>query len=470
MITYIYTGENSQSYLISKDKISKDSLLDIIYRRRSNKAQDIAYSDDPDIIGVLYYLDTKYQTYDEDMTAILDYWGVRQTYDHIWNSELEMENTIHLPEYKDQPVMTNQYYKLIPMSTFHDNYNFLSSSYKKPDDLLFPSDLYKQVPDYNTDKQRLGRLDFLLTLAQQHDVSICFAGEYVFRVLLGVVDDFDVLLKQLNIPSGIDYFGQEIYRNKIREVDQSRYEEGLNSDIVQSSGIYATLTSGREPTVDVCFYGNNDPINIVAFINSVGDYIQEMAKLDYPDSPNKQIVIRTNNCINLISLYQMTRVLSVNFVMIGYSTFSEALHGFDIDCLCLGWDGQDVYATERGNYALFGGFNTINLDIASDSYEELLAKYGVMGISVFVPELDDYNVKRNLYPVTSTQTEQLYSPTLTQLTQLLPMPLMSTQTIPNIETGSVIPKGLNLLLDREKEYLDNEIDYIIATTTSGMDS
>ena len=75
-----------------------------------------------------------------------------------------------------------------------------------------------------------------------------------------------------------------------------------------------------------------------------------------------------------------------------YRTVSEVLHGFDVDCLCVGWDGKNIWMTERGKYAMSRGYNTVDLGFASTSYERRLMKYGVMGIGIYVSDIENYNI------------------------------------------------------------------------------
>ena len=43
-----------------------------------------------------------------------------------------------------------------------------------------------------------------------------------------------------------------------------------------------------------------------------------------------------------------------------YKSPSEILHGFDIDCACMAFNGTNVLALPRAVRALRGGFNVLN--------------------------------------------------------------------------------------------------------------
>ncbi len=66
-------------------------------------------------------------------------------------------------------------------------------------------------------------------------------------------------------------------------------------------------------------------------------------------------------------------MLRINIKLKLYKTYSEILHGFDLDSDCVGWDGVDVWTTERGRYSLFHGYETLDTDSISESYIDKLA-------------------------------------------------------------------------------------------------
>jgi hypothetical protein len=68
-----------------------------------------------------------------------------------------------------------------------------------------------------------------------------------------------------------------------------------------------------------------------------------------------------------------------------YRTPSEILHGFDVDCCSIGYDGQDIWLTQRALHAISTGMNVFSFERMSPSYEWRLAKYGGRGFSVKVP-------------------------------------------------------------------------------------
>lgn len=84
----------------------------------------------------------------------------------------------------------------------------------------------------------------------------------------------------------------------------------------------------------------------------------------------------------------------VQFILRLYKTMSEILHGFDVDCTSIGYDGKDIWLTQRALYALSHGYNTVNFGRLSPSYEFRLAKYGTRGIAIYVPNFKRENVNQ----------------------------------------------------------------------------
>ena len=62
--------------------------------------------------------------------------------------------------------------------------------------------------------------------------------------------------------------------------------------------------------------------------------------------------------------------LSIQIIRRLYICPYQIIAGFDVDCCCIlsNLDGQ-IYATERGVYAISGGYNVVNFDRLSPSYE-----------------------------------------------------------------------------------------------------
>lgn len=92
----------------------------------------------------------------------------------------------------------------------------------------------------------------------------------------------------------------------------------------------------------------------------------------------------------------------VQVVLRLYDSPSEVLMGFDVDCCCCAYDGNNVWVTRRWLFAMQHGSNFLNSLHAwpnKASYELRLAKYAYRGYSVVVPGLDTKLVKADITKV-----------------------------------------------------------------------
>lgn len=88
----------------------------------------------------------------------------------------------------------------------------------------------------------------------------------------------------------------------------------------------------------------------------------------------------------------------IQIVLRLYDSPVEVLLGFDCDCCCCAYDGQEVWVTPRWLYALRTGVNVLNPLHAwpnKASYELRLTKYAYRGFAILVPGLDWKRVDMN---------------------------------------------------------------------------
>lgn len=95
--------------------------------------------------------------------------------------------------------------------------------------------------------------------------------------------------------------------------------------------------------------------------------------------------VRTKNTITIVSQYPTRHV---QIVLRIYKSIAEILTGFDVDCSCAAYDGNQVYVSPRALAAYVTQTNQINLSRRSPSYENRLSKYSHRGFEVFWPALD----------------------------------------------------------------------------------
>ncbi|KAE8349898.1 hypothetical protein BDV28DRAFT_151457 [Aspergillus coremiiformis] len=104
--------------------------------------------------------------------------------------------------------------------------------------------------------------------------------------------------------------------------------------------------------------------------------------------------IRTKNTITIVSRYPTRHV---QIVLRIYKSISEILTGFDVDCSCAAFDGQQVYVSPRALAAYITQTNTIDLTRRSPSYENRLSKYSHRGFEIFCPQLERSRIDPTIY-------------------------------------------------------------------------
>jgi ankyrin repeat protein len=103
------------------------------------------------------------------------------------------------------------------------------------------------------------------------------------------------------------------------------------------------------------------------------------------DWANKCRTIRTKNAVTIASQYP---VRHVQIVLRLYDSISQIITGFDVDCACVAYDGNQVYAAPRALAAFMTQCNRVDLSRRSPSYENRLSKYSRRGFEVHWPALD----------------------------------------------------------------------------------
>ncbi|QKX64713.1 uncharacterized protein TRUGW13939_11889 [Talaromyces rugulosus] len=111
--------------------------------------------------------------------------------------------------------------------------------------------------------------------------------------------------------------------------------------------------------------------------------------------------VRTKNAITIASQYPTRHV---QIVLRIYKSIAEILTGFDVDCSCVAYDGNQVYMAPRGIGAYITQVNQIDLSRRSPSYENRLSKYSHRGFEVFWPHLDRSRIDPTVYERSFTRT------------------------------------------------------------------
>ncbi|CAM9343981.1 unnamed protein product, partial [Phaeothamnion confervicola] len=144
---------------------------------------------------------------------------------------------------------------------------------------------------------------------------------------------------------------------------------------------YHTHQAYRGSDIDLFIYGVNEATatkKVVGIYNAVRR------------TNSKVFAVRSLHTITIVSEFPCRKI---QIILRLYKTLAEAspgrpvLHGFDVDCCSVGFDGQTVWATNRAARAICNGVNVVDLSYRSPSYESRLFKYSKRGFAVAVPGL-----------------------------------------------------------------------------------
>ncbi|KAG7349833.1 BTB/POZ domain containing protein [Nitzschia inconspicua] len=97
-------------------------------------------------------------------------------------------------------------------------------------------------------------------------------------------------------------------------------------------------------------------------------------------------IVRAKGVVNIHNIMS-----KVQIVLRIYSSPTEVLIGFDVDCCCCCYDGKNVWATRRYINALTSGVNVLNPLHSwpnKASYEVRLGKYAFRGFAIAIPGVD----------------------------------------------------------------------------------
>jgi hypothetical protein len=92
---------------------------------------------------------------------------------------------------------------------------------------------------------------------------------------------------------------------------------------------------------------------------------------------------------NSIMIKYPKKHFSIQIIKRLYISPSQVIHGFDIDssCILVNLDAQ-IWTTQRGAYSIKKGYNVVNFDRLSPSYEYRLIKYRQRGIAIWIPQIE----------------------------------------------------------------------------------
>eukprot|EP01130_Rhizamoeba_saxonica_P018755 TRINITY_DN9503_c0_g1_i1.p1 TRINITY_DN9503_c0_g1~~TRINITY_DN9503_c0_g1_i1.p1 ORF type:complete len:703 (-),score=92.26 TRINITY_DN9503_c0_g1_i1:94-2058(-) len=179
---------------------------------------------------------------------------------------------------------------------------------------------------------------------------------------------------------------------RLGKINELFTHPGQGTPIVVAGGyVFCSLFGGKVNDVDIFFVGCDSD----TALSIVYDHNERLHK------GRANYVARTKNCISFgkegkhdynREFRNNINSMEYQYILRLYQSPSEVIHSFDVDCCCMLYDGDSIYLTKRCVLALFNGYNTVNFDLLSPSYEYRLSKYASRGIPLKVEGLDRENI------------------------------------------------------------------------------
>ena len=345
--TQIPSQKDENGRFIIKDESAEDFVILCMFLNGNIHVvlQDGRYNN---IIDIITHLLDKYSCDTNNLDRATSRWF------HLTHENWIRDN-MYQPDFEYHPMNTDKYYALYNTDLHHEK-DLKDLQYDEKyandndninvitDNILFSSIENVHVQPRESIRDYLTKIDFLADIP-----GVFVAGGYIFSALYGTeAPDIDVFL----------------YRTK--DDDYKTDDEAM------------------------------EKINQI--VELITNNINNMVDVNANNMPSTYSFTRTKYAL---TLYGPTIPIQIIFRI--YNSPSEVLHGFDVDSCCLGYKQGKIWYTGRAANALRAGFNTIDFDRMSPSYEYRLVKYAIRGMSIYVP---DMNRRRIDQIVLSTYVEK----------------------------------------------------------------
>lgn len=235
--------------------------------------------------------------------------------------------------------------------------------------------MWEDIGESNKNKRSWKDIQDILSMLKKDnltygDDSLFVAGGFMYHVLFNTsttdIDLFPI------IPRGVN------------DIDVNERSINLTKSFIKSQ-YYNIISILNYLSVSLSHYISNRKLTYEA-LNNFTNIIYERTKNVI------NICINPNNDWNDYDAARLCKKVSIQVILRAYHSPSEVLHGFDVDCCGIGYDGKNIWLTDRALFSLRSGYNTFSFDRMSPSYEWRLAKYGQRGMSLHVPGYDRMKV------------------------------------------------------------------------------
>jgi len=401
-VTFI---SEDKEFIFDVNKIPKDCSLhemisdEVLNKNNNNTFQlDYVFSNVNFEIIYNYLMLRKLPSYGE--LHILDLFGISElhSYELATVRENYMRENIYKEEFKDHQINTNNYYAL--QKTTENYWNKLTINNDKvinEESILFEKANLKKHEWVDIQKE-LTSLKELMDCLNEGPGKCVIAGGKIFNVL------FNQSVKS----SDVDIF---IYGCNQKEAEEKilKLNNYLSKKVPKNVQLIDELSDNEVPNNNNELSDNEVPNNNNELTdNEVPNNNNELSDNELSDNeiPNLIIrgiddyrhfdddsytIVRTKNTVSITILSPTTQEYQI--ILRLYKTASEILHGFDVDSCSMAFDGENIWMSQRALFSIINGYNTVNFERLSPSYEIRLTKYALRGMKIYIPEFNKGKVE-----------------------------------------------------------------------------
>lgn len=357
---------------------------------------------DPDHLVVIHAYLVHDKIPSPEYTEVLDFFGISLSHSYGLSQMRENNQRMNMytEEYKDDQINTDPHYGLTKLTK--NLWDSLRIDRGDPTHLLFNKKVLNKQ-SWEQARETLSKINNLFTEVSD---KIFVAGGYILSALFGYAPKdidifmFDVTAEQaeaiiIKLASFIngekdkkqraskqdDFHSDNSSSDESDNSSDEESDESSSGESDNSSSEESDNSSGEEPDESSDDEQKNTRTNLLKEIES-------MNKNEERQMPD---ILRTKHAVTIIKYFngltddELDYTMEYQVILRLYRKPSEILHGFDVDCCSIGYDGTDLWITDRALYSLMHGYNTVNFDRLSPSYEARLIKYGARGFSINVP-------------------------------------------------------------------------------------
>jgi hypothetical protein len=150
---------------------------------------------------------------------------------------------------------------------------------------------------------------------------------------------------------------------------------------IAGSSALRSITGTMYNDIDIFLIGDYDPVETIKLIikyHSEGGYVRNKGTITF--------AFKTLDGESFIKGTKET-TFKAQIILRRYVSVSEVITGFDIDASCCAIHRNKIYLTRRGQRAVKFMVNTVNVELASQTYEQRLCKYTERGFGVQLPKI-----------------------------------------------------------------------------------